>query len=172
VGFLRRFTNPGRGSTPGGQPAGPITTWPTGDFESLKYPAWFFDPAGRATVEVVGESRYQGTLEQIAGGRTIDGPRNPDHQATLIPEPSNPYDQHAVRVYVGPPFHQVGYLGREDAVAYRPLIDRLAATGQLVACLASLKGGWDRGPKDRAMFGVTLHLDKPDNLMAELDKGS
>lgn len=148
---------------------GPITDWPTREFDNVNYSACLFDPPARGTVEVVGESHYQGTLERIAGGRTIDGPRYPDHQAVLMPEPSNPYDRNAVRVYLGPPHALVGYLTREDAVRYRPVIDRLAATGRLVACLASLKGGWDRGPKDRVMFGVTLYLDIPTNLMIDLD---
>ena len=174
MGFWRRLTGVGRGGsqeTPAPQSArGPITSWPAGDFVSLEAVGYLFEPTGRATVEVVGESNYQGTLERIAGGRTIDGPRNPDHQATLIPEPSNPYDRNAVRVFVGPPFVKIGYLSREDAVRYRPVIDRLAATGKLAASLASLKGGWDRGPRDRAMFGVTLHLGAPQDLIMELDK--
>jgi len=63
----------------------------------------------------------------------------------------------------------VGYLSRDDAVAYRPLIDRLAAIGKVVACAASLSGGWDRGGDDRGSFGVLLHLSEPEAAMIELE---
>jgi ssDNA-binding Zn-finger/Zn-ribbon topoisomerase 1 len=90
--------------------------------------------------------------------------------AIFLPEPSNPYDPNAVRVGLGPPWGKVGYLSREDAVRYRPVIDRLAAMGKVTACRASLKGGWDRGRGDRGSFGITLHLDTPPNLMLDVDK--
>jgi hypothetical protein len=129
-----------------------------------------FEPTGFKVVNVVGESAYQGTLEQLAGGRTIDGGRNPDHMAALIPEPHNPYDPNAVRVVIvsGNAGH-IGYLSRADAIAYRPVIDHLAAVGKLAACRASLSGGWDRGGGDRGSFGVRLFLGKPAELMAELE---
>jgi hypothetical protein len=172
MGFLRRLVGAGGPQPSGGGgrrwlPPGPITTWPADSFGGT-FDARLFEPADRATVEV--SSHYQATLEQIAGGRTVDGPRNRDHQAMLIPEPSNPYDHHAVRVYLGPPWGKVAYLSREDASRYRPVIDRLASMGKLTACLASLKGGWDRGPGDRGLFWLTLLLDTPPNLMIELDK--
>jgi hypothetical protein len=169
MGFLRRLG--GASGQPSGQwpPPGPITTWP-GDEFSGRFDVCSFDPAGRATVEVSGESHYQGTLEVIAGGRTIDGARNRDHQVMLLPEPSNPYDPNAVRVFVGPPWGKVGYLSREDAIRYQPVIVRLAWMGKVFGCRASLEGGWDRGRGDRGMFGVRLHLNTPPNLMLEADR--
>ena len=180
MGFLRRLVG-GSGrqsSAPGAQqwpPPGPITTWPVGESFNSRFPAVLFLPKDRATVEVSGESDCQGTFELIAGGRTLDGPRNPDHVAILLPEPASPYDPNAVRVVIlptgpGQPWGKVGYLSREDAVRYRPVIDRVASTGKVTACQVSLKGGWDRGPEDRGYFGVTLHLDMPEKLMLELDK--
>ncbi|MEX0709982.1 MAG: hypothetical protein WD116_02135 [Chloroflexota bacterium] len=59
-----------------------------------------------------------------------------------------------------------GYLSREDAVAYRPVIDRVAASGRVMMCYASLTGGWDRG----VSFGVILRIGQPWTLMAELDR--
>ena len=74
-----------------------------------------------------------------------DGGRNRDHLATLVPEPDNPYDANAVRVIiVADSFGHVGYLAREDAVAHRPVINRLASLGMVTACRASLSGGWER----------------------------
>lgn len=133
-----------------------------------------FDSEDRHTLEVVGESAYQGTLERIGGGRTIDGCRDRDHTAVLLPEPMNRYDSSAVRVVLIPWGSSrgsglIGYLTREDAVAYRPIVDRLAAVGRVAACAASLKGGWDRGRGDRGHIGVRLHIDAPDGLATELE---
>lgn len=55
----------------------------------------------------------------------------------------------------------VGHLTREEAVAYRPLIDAVAAAGHVVGCRASLTGGWDRGGGDRGNIGVILYLGAP-----------
>jgi hypothetical protein len=180
MGFLRRLVG-GSGrqsSAPGVQqwpPPGPITTWPVGESFNSKLAAVVFLPRDGATVEVSGESRYQETLEIIAGGRTSEGAQNPDHVATLLPEPSSAPDPNAVRVVIVPtrpgrPWGKVGYLSPEDAVRYRPVIDRVASIGKVAACHVSLKGGWDRGPEDHGDIGVTLHLDVPANLMLELDK--
>jgi hypothetical protein len=133
-----------------------------------------FDSEVRNAVDVVGESAYQGTVEVIAGGRTPDGAARRDHTAVLLPEPTNRYDSWAVRVVVVPYGGStgsglVGYLSREDAVAYRPLIDRLAAVGRIVGCAASLTGGWDRGLGDRGHFGVRLHIATPPAAMRELE---
>ena len=72
-----------------------------------------------------------------------------------------PYDPNAVRVVIsGGGF--VGHLSREDAVAFRPIIDSLAAVGSVAACRASLSGGWDRGGGDRGHIGVVLFLGTPE----------
>jgi hypothetical protein len=39
----------------------------------------------------------------------------------------------------------------------------------LLACHASISGGWDRGPEDRGSFGVRLFLDTPENATKEFD---
>ena len=161
------------GKRPQWPPRGPIEEWPRDAFDG-ELRAIRFDSVGRHVVQVVGEGSYQGTLETIGGGRTIDGARVRDHLAVLLPEPLNPYDGNAVRVAIVPSEEvgaggYVGYLSRDDAVAYRPLIDRLAAIGKVVACAASLSGGWDRGGDDRGSFGVLLHLSEPEAAMIELE---
>ncbi|MFI5259601.1 MAG: hypothetical protein ACHQ01_08345 [Candidatus Limnocylindrales bacterium] len=179
MGFLRRLTGGGRQSPPPGAqewPApGPITTWPVGETFSAKFAAVVFLRKEGGTVDVSGESDYQDTLEIVSGGRTPKGVRNPDHVAILLPEPSSAPDPDAVRVVIvptrsGQPWGKVGYLSREDAVRYRPVIDRVASIGKVTACHVSLDGGWERGPEDRGDFGVTLHLDMPAQLMLELDR--
>lgn len=170
MGFIRRLLM--GTATTSWPPPGPITTWPSGDLKlEADIPAVLFDPAV-PMVNVVGESHYQGSLERIAGGRTIDGPKYRDHHAMLLPEPNNPYEGNAVRVVVvtsAGTGGTVGYLSRDDAVAYRPVIDRLATEGKLAACRASLSGGWDRGDGERGSFGVRLSIGTPDALLGELD---
>ena len=149
-------------------PPGPIRSWPVSGDVGVQGSGVTFDRHPSNYIDVVGESHYQGNLEALAGGRTSDGPRNPDHMALLLPEPTNEYDPNAVRVLL---IHSgaaaiVGYLSREDAITYRPVIDRVAETGAVTMCHAHLKGGWDRG----ISFGVTLLVGAPWALMAELDQ--
>jgi hypothetical protein len=54
---------------------------------------------GGFEVRVVGESYYQDALTAIVGGKGPESVRIPT-QATLVPEPDNPYDPNAVAVYI------------------------------------------------------------------------
>lgn len=179
MSFLRRlFAKPERIAEPTAEPnrraaVGPITDWSDDAIDRTTHRVAIFDPMGR-TIRVVGVSEYQGTLEVIAGGRTTDGARDRDHLAALFPEPHNVYDRNAVRVVLSqqverPKSAHVGYLSRADALAYRPIIDRLAAGGFVACCRASIGGGWERGD-DQGSFGVRLHIDTPQNLMREIDE--
>lgn len=180
MGFLRRLLG-GSAATPRlptWPPPGPITAWPAHDAPGVEghlRVVWFDPPANGGTVEVAGESHYQGSLTGLADGFTINGPRLRDHRAILLPEPDNPYDPHAVRVVIvstaQPPGRSaiVGYLSRADAVAYRGVVDRVAGLGYVTGCLASLKGGQERDEGGRNYIGVTLYLGTPKALMAEVD---
>ena len=168
MGFLKNLL--GGSPTPEPwPPPGPITAWPPGTAVTVQGPALTFDRSERY-VDVVGESFRQPDLDRIAGGRTNRGARVTDHLALLLPEPTNSEDPNAVRVYLQPSQDGnaalIGYLGKIDAVAYRQVIERVAAGGQVMLCHASLKGGWDRG----ISFGVMLWIGPPWTLMAELDR--
>jgi hypothetical protein len=163
MAFLRRML----GVAPAWPSSGPITAWPGDDIDPCGMNVLLMEPSGRAGVDVVGESHYQGTLDAIAGGKTTDGVRQPEHLAALIPQPTNPHDPNAVRVVIvptksGQSWGHVGHLTREDAVAYRPMIDAVAAASQVVGCRASLTGGWDRGHGDQGSIGVILILGTPE----------
>lgn len=171
MGFLRKLFGAGESAPPEQAPR-PITDWSDRAHDDKYHRIAIFDPV--RSLHVVGESAYQGTIERIAGGRTVDGAKNRDHVGALLPEPTNPYDKNAVRVVLSqqvarPISGLVGYLSRADAVAYRPVIDRMAAGGFIVACRASIDGGWDRGDTDRGNFGVRLVLNTPAGLMREID---
>ncbi len=115
---------------------------------------------GGATVEIAGESYRQAELDRICGGKTPEGHR---HQclAALMPEPSNPHDENAVAVYIDSV--QVGYLSRDDALWYKPVVARLARKNMLGACDAVIVGGWNDGHGDEGHYGVKLDLAPPDH---------
>lgn len=116
---------------------------------------------GRTDLEVVGESHYQESLWQLAGGR-----RNPDVRvrvavvAVLVPESDNPYDSNAVSVWVEG--LKVGYLSRDDAERYRPGVLALQREhGMPIALLGVIVGGGIRedGP---GLLGVFLNHNPAD----------
>lgn len=152
MGFLRRLWS---GTTPRPDRDGMVD-------------AVLFDPPKSGSVAVVGESNYQQALRRVSGGSTEEGTVEADHLAALVPEPTNRYDRNAIRVVIDNQL--VGYLSREDAIAYRPVAERLARQGRIMAARATLTGGWDRGRGDRGSFGVVLGLGTPDELMDELDQ--
>jgi len=108
---------------------------------------------GLETLEVVGESHYQDHLWHLVGGFTTEHVRAPI-LALLIPEPSNPHDANAIKVVIDG--GTVGYLSRDDALAYRPgllqLIDRWHAS---IALEGQIVGGGPRAD-GTGMLGVFL----------------
>ncbi len=169
MGFLRRLL--GQTDTKPWPPLGPIIYWPSAvPFHELD--GYLFPPVEAKLMDVVGESHYQDSLELIGGGKTIDGVATPEQMAILLPEPSNTYDPNAVRVILGTQSKGMsglcGYLSRDEAVTYRPIIDRVASAGLVTACRATLTGGWDRGRGDVGSIGVVLHLGTVADCEAEL----
>ncbi|MCW3009907.1 MAG: hypothetical protein JWO90_311 [Solirubrobacterales bacterium] len=124
---------------------------------------------GRETLEVVGESFCQEALWHIVGGRCADRVRC-SVEASLVPEPTNPYDSNAVRVYVeGFP---VGYLSREDAAAYLPGLHALAGQhGRHIGLRGAVVGGGRRGD-GIGLLGVFLDHDPADFGLAATRQAS
>lgn len=116
---------------------------------------------GAFAFPVVGESRHQPVLEELAGGRTRDGARH-FCAALIVPQPNNPYDPHAVAVYLRD--QEVGYLARDVAPDFLRTL-RLCGYGR-AACEAVIVGGWDRGPTNRGYFGVRLNACLPFRLQS------
>jgi hypothetical protein len=113
---------------------------------------------GTFSFEIVGESRHQDKIEEVNGGRSEDSAET-EVVALLVPEPTNLYDANAVCVHLdGWP---VGYLDRGTAEKYQGELETLRLRGQMLACTAMIKGGWDRGPDDRGHFGVFLDVVWP-----------
>lgn len=166
MSFLRGLF--GRDPRPSEPTAAPVTEWDPQALERRRAQVYRF--ARSRNTEVVGESHHRDRLERLAGGRNEQGVNRADgHMAVLVREPGNPADRNAIIVWIMGAGH-VGYLSREDALAFAPVIDRLAAAGWLVGCEATLTGGWDRGKRDRGSIGVMLGLPTPGAAMKELDK--
>jgi HIRAN domain len=127
---------------------GSARTTSSGSFGHLPGPGTF-------EIEVVGESHYQGTLENICGGRSEDG-ANKIVEATIILESNNPHDNKAVRIDIDG--QTVGYLPRESARVYRRKLKKAGYPLPTCTCFAVIRGGWDRGGDDRGYFGVRLDL--------------
>jgi hypothetical protein len=114
---------------------------------------------GDEDLEVVGEASYQDVLWALCGGQLGDRIRN-DITAVLVPEPQNPYDVNAIAIRIDG--RVVGYLGRAQAAAYLPgLQKRMRECGGLVALRGEIVGGgyYPDGP---GRLGVWLKHDPSD----------
>ncbi|GGB94840.1 hypothetical protein [Pseudoduganella buxea] len=131
---------------PGG---GSYTPVPEGE------PVRHWSDDGRFDVEVLGESRYRDTVLQLAGDHG-DGPADARHQAILLPDDANPYEDKAVAVFVSG--LMVGYLAPKDALVFRQLLAREDIAGQLTSCDAAIRGGglWQG---KRLAYSIWLDLD-------------
>jgi hypothetical protein len=108
---------------------------------------------GTFPLAIVGESKYQESLEAVSGGRSEDG-ADEIVSARLILEDSNPYDRNAVRVEIGG--RLVGYLSRQDAKAYREYLQKAGTPRAVGVCEGHIRGGWKREGGDQGHFGVWL----------------
>jgi hypothetical protein len=165
-------------------PKGAIRTWPVGDEFTAKVAAIAFEPRGDDSVAVVGTDACRELIEPIVAGRRASRDPNTEHMAFLIPEPSNAEDPDAVRVIVGSskpggPAGKVGYLSHDDAGAYRPVIDRLALRGRVVACRAVIEEAVAPAATDAVAdaragaavsYTVRLRLAAPAALLGELGR--
>lgn len=104
---------------------------------------------GSYSFEIVGESVYQDALLAICGSKTE---RGHEHYclATLKPEPRNPHDRNAVAVFILG--KRVGYLSRDDAVAFKKHHKSSRKVDAVIV------GGWSRSGGDEGYFGVRLDL--------------
>ncbi len=112
---------------------------------------------GRRLVNVAGESHYQEALRALTGNDGSE-PVRQEVEAVLTPEPENRYDPNAVKILIAG--RHVGYLPREDAAAYRPMLERLTERGRRGACeaMVSARGG----TPGASNIGVFLRLPEPD----------
>lgn len=104
-------------------------------------------PAGSRQVRVVGVAQRQEAFNGFAPGAVV---------VRLRPEPTNPYDRHAVAVDLPNGAH-VGYLYADLAADYQPHLKALESEGSVV--VEGRIEPWDGG------LGVHLNLLDPDHLV-------
>jgi hypothetical protein len=129
--------------------------------------------ASGGSLSVVGESHYRDAIELVTDGPKVEGIRAITW-ASLVAEHDNPYDPHAVGVFIDG--RKVGHLAREDAAAFWPLVERIQSAGRVAYCRADVYGGWNTSPSDRGDYRVTLYASgaagQADLLARALDRKS
>lgn len=122
---------------------------------------------GWASVEIVGESFREAEI-RAAIGRALkkDEEVELDVDASLISEPDNPHDRNAVSVRING--QSVGYLDREQAVAYKPHLDRVIVSGFVPTTSARVwavsRNDWQTGEL-KLHSNVRLALAEPHVLV-------
>jgi hypothetical protein len=114
-------------------------------------------------IEIVGEGYRQKELERIAGPKEPGGKQ---HRCgvTLRREPSNKYDENAVRAEVMGV--HVGYVARELAYDLAPAMQ--AHAGGIVEARGVIVGGWDDGTTE-GYYGIRAWLTEADFLRLHLE---
>ena len=115
--------------------------------------------SGDQWLEVRGESNYQDAFKSIAGPKGEDGYNLPVTVA-LVREPANPWDTNAVAVKCGE--WTVGFLSREAAEMFAPVIDTKNAAGETVCLEGHIRGGWKRRNGDEGHYGIALLYNPSD----------
>jgi collagen type III alpha len=118
--------------------------------------------------EVVGESNYGDAIRAALPRGAVDG-SEVFTVASLVPEPRNKHDRNAVAVHLGG--RTVGYLPREEAARYAPVLGNLVAQGWQPQVRARVWGaersewGLDRRGREvevkRFVGSVSLSLAEP-----------
>lgn len=122
-------------------------------------------------LEVAGESQYEAPIRALLGRLAKDQDKELQTEALLVPEPDNPYDPNAISVRIKGSV--VGYLTREDARAFAPVLHRLAASGVTAVVPARvwgvLRDNWE-GTGTRFHSNVRVALPEP-HLIVPLNDG-
>jgi hypothetical protein len=118
-------------------------------------------------IAAVGESHQRDALVRVTGGLRAGGVHM-QLTAALAREPDNGYDPNAVSVRIDG--ETVAYMPRAIALAYGPVLERVAELGRMAYCSVLIRGGWDRGAGSRADFSVGLLIDSPKSQMVHLDR--
>jgi len=138
--------------------------------ESVTVSVVMFDQQRQdAELPIVGESYRQEQLARFVRTRGQRGVTHGNLTAVLQPEPTNPKDKNAIRILLrdaeGNGAH-VGYLGREDAKLYGPIVRYLSP--RLIQTRARLIGGWVDPVRGDGSIGVLLNLGTPSEVAGEV----
>jgi hypothetical protein len=112
---------------------------------------------GAFSFDIVGEASYQDSLEHFAGGKK-ERSANLAVQASVEPDDLNPHDPNAIKVMCRGV--TVGYLSRQDAIAWRSAMTEQEGKVQKVSVRAVIVGGW-RDDISEGDYGMRLDMVKP-----------
>ena len=116
---------------------------------SIPFDLW--GQRGWGRVDVAGESYHSKGIRAIVGADIKPGGVEINVDAQLVPEPANKHDPKAVGVWCGR--HQLGYLPREEAARYAPILSAPTAQGWLPQVSARVWGAeWSDYGDRRASF--------------------
>ncbi|MDY7091060.1 MAG: HIRAN domain-containing protein [Actinomycetota bacterium] len=113
---------------------------------------------GYPHADVVGESNYGPAIRSVFGNDFKPHGSETSAPATLTPEPGNRHDRNAVGVWIRGKL--VGYLPREEAARYSPILTELTSRGWAPQVNARVWGEeWDEYEGRRATFRGSVQLD-------------
>ena len=104
----------------------------------MRQPLDLWGQRGWCGQEVSGESHYTDAIRKVFGGKLSSEWSEAAAVAQLVPEPTNKYDRNAVQVLINGAV--VGYLPKEDAARFSPLLSKLVAQGWLPQVAARVLG--------------------------------
>jgi collagen type III alpha len=124
----------------------------------VSIPLDLWGQCGWASTEVAGESHYAHSIRGLFGKDFKATGTEIVVTAQLIPEPRNKHDRNAIGVRSGG--CQVGYLPREEAARYAPVLAALTARGWLPQVCARVWGSeWSDYGDGRDSFRGSVRLD-------------
>lgn len=118
--------------------------------------------------EIVGEAYREAQITAALGKQVkLDEEVEATREAQLVPEPDNPYDSNAISVRVRG--HVVGYLSREAAAVYRPVIHRITASGLVATTTARIwavrRASWDNSTAPRFFSNIRIYLPEAHEIL-------
>lgn len=131
------------------------------DLRAERLPDGFRHLIQGGSIDVVGESQYRAAIERAVGQRP-EGHRDVV-DAALVWEPSNPYDENAMAVQIEG--QTCGYLPREVAKRYRPVMEWSRDEGFVPVVRGDVGGGWRQADGSWADFGIRVYVASPRKLL-------
>lgn len=119
------------------------------------------------TRDVVGERSHLDAIRRLVGAEHRSAGADHNRTATLVPEPDNSFDPLAVAVHIDGV--RVGYLSRDDAARYQPVLAQLIDASRPPTVRARIWAAdytdypedLDASPVHRFGAGIRLVLDEP-----------
>jgi hypothetical protein len=121
---------------------------------------------GWAGFDVVGESHYKQSIRSLFDAVPKGDGAELTVTVQLVPDPKNKFDRHAVGVWAGP--RQLGFLPRDQAVRYAPVLSSLVSEGwapQVSARVWAAERGSDYGTRGDFNASIRLDLAEPHLLV-------